>query len=87
MGVHGHGHVGDHLIVNKLVGLGEDHVAVQRHKAAKRRGLEDIDALVLADGAEELLIQADIELHIVGLYVRKPDFRMIFHLLHSFQYL
>ena len=43
MGMDRHGHMGDHLVIDELVGLGEDHVAVQRHKAAEGRGLEDVD--------------------------------------------
>ena len=44
--VHGHRHMGDHFVVDKLVALREHDIAVQRQHAAELRRFKNIDALI-----------------------------------------
>ena len=46
--VYRHRHMGNHLVVDELVALGQHDVAVQRQYAAKLRCLKNVDALVVA---------------------------------------
>ena len=62
--MHGHGHVGDHFMVNELILFGEHHVAVEREEAAEFRRFKHIDALEFAFAGIELVVHTDRELHI-----------------------
>ena len=64
LAVHRHRHVGDHLVVDELVALGQHDVAVQRQHAAKLRRFKDVDALVLALFAVQLPVYADAVLDV-----------------------
>ena len=72
--VHRHGHMGDHLIVDELVPLGQHHVAVQGQHPAELRRFKDIDALVVALLGIELPVHPDAVLDIRGMKLRKPHF-------------
>ena len=62
--VNGHRDVGDHLIVDELVTLGQHDVAVEGQHATELRCFEDVDALVVALLRVELTVHTDAVLHI-----------------------
>ena len=62
--VDGHRYMGDHLIVDELVTLGQHDVAVEGQHTAELRCFEDVDALVVALLRVELTVHTDAVLHI-----------------------
>ena len=68
--VHRHRHMGDHLVVDELVALGQHDVAVQRQHAAKLRRLKNIDALIIALLGVKLAVDPDAVLDIGGVKFR-----------------
>ena len=70
----GHGYVGDHLVVDELVPLGEHHIAVQGEHLAKLRGIVDVDLLVVALLGVEVPVDPQAVLHIGGMKFTKPQF-------------
>ena len=72
--VYRHRHVGDHLVVDELVALGQHDVAVQRQHAAKLRCFKNVDALIVALLGVKLAVDPDAVLDIGGVKLRKPHF-------------
>ena len=66
--------MGDHLVVDELVALGQHDVTVQRQHAAKLRRLKNIDALKIALLGVKLAVDPDAVLYIGGVKFRKPHF-------------
>ena len=81
MRVYRHRDVGNHLVVDKFIFFGQHHVAVQGEKAAKFRGVKDVDALELASAAVQLAVDPDRKLDVGGLLFRKPKFHLCLKLL------
>ena len=55
MGMHGHGHMHNHLIVDKFVLLRKNDGAIAGNKAAKLLGVEHVNALKVRVLAKKLL--------------------------------
>ena len=55
MGMHGHGHMDNHLVINKLVLLGENDGAITGNKAAKLLRVEHINTLKIRILSKKLL--------------------------------
>ena len=72
--MHGHRHMDDHFIIDKLVLFGEDDAAVGNEKAPELRGIKDVDALKIALSAVKLFLAADGRLDIVCMHFGKPEF-------------
>ena len=72
--VYRHRHVGDHLVVDELVALGQHDVAIQRQHAAKLRCFKNVDALIVALLGVKLAVDPDAVLDIGGVKLRKPHF-------------
>ena len=66
--------MGNHLVVDELVALGQHDVAVQRQHASKLRCLKNVDALVVALLGVKLAVDPDAVLDIGGVKLRKPHF-------------
>ena len=73
VGMHSHGNVGNHLVVDELILFREHHIAVQREEAAEFRGLKHVNALEFTFAAIELTVYPNGELHIGGLGFREPE--------------
>ena len=69
MGVHRHGHVGDHLVVNEFILLCQHQVPVRHKDPAELPGVQHIDPLELALGAEKLFLDADGQLHVLCVFI------------------
>ena len=67
MGMHGHRHMDDHLIIDELIRLRENNTAIRAKKAPKLRRMEYIDLLIVALSGKQLLIDANGHLHIIGM--------------------
>ena len=76
-GVDRHGHVGDHLIVDELVPLGEHHVPIQRQDPAKLRRLQDVDLLILAPLGVQVPRHPDAVLHVGRVKFAEPQFHVL----------
>ena len=61
-----HRHMGHHLVINKLVLLGEYDFPVQRDKFSKFLGIEHIDPLIFTLPGKQLLFDFDGQLDISG---------------------
>ena len=70
MGVDGHRHVGDHLVIDELVPLSEHHIAVQGQDLAELWGVVDVDLLVLAPVGVEVPVHPHAVLHVGGYEIR-----------------
>ena len=68
-GMHGHGHMDHHLIVDEFVGLREDDFAIQHDHPAKLLRLKDIYALILALLGEQLLVNSHRGFDILGIHL------------------
>ena len=62
--VDSHRYMGDHLIVDELVTLGQHDIAIKGQHTAELRCFEDVDALVVALLRVELTVHTDAVLHI-----------------------
>ena len=74
--MHRHGHVGDHLMVDKLVPFRQHQVPVHNKDLPKVLRLKDVDPLDLALGAEKLFLDLDGQLHAVCMHIGKPHFHL-----------
>ena len=70
--VHRHGGVHHHLVVDEFVLFGQHQVPVQHQHAPEGGGIEHVDALQVALAAVQLLVDADAQLHVFGVFFRKP---------------
>ena len=77
--MHRHRHMGDHLMVDKFIPLGQHQISVHDKDLSEVFRLKDVDPLDIALGAEELFLNADGQLHAVRMYIRKPHFHMDSH--------
>ena len=59
-----HGHMGDHLIINKFISLCEHYISIQSQHTSKFRCLKDINSLIVALFRIELTIYPDTVLDI-----------------------
>ena len=73
-GVHGHGDVRDHLVVDELVALRQHDVAVQREHPAEFRRLKDIDLLIAAALRIQMPVHADAVLDVRRMKFAEPQF-------------
>ena len=74
VGMDGHWHVAQHFVVDELVAVSEDDVAVNRQKAPKLKRLENIDAPQIGLVAVKVLVHFHRELYVFGMMFRKPEF-------------
>ncbi|MPN24197.1 hypothetical protein SDC9_171591 [bioreactor metagenome] len=72
IGIHRHGYMGDHFVVNKFVFFRHHQKAVQYQDPAELAGLENIDPLKFALDACQLLIDFDGEPHVSCVLLRIP---------------
>ena len=75
--VDGHRDVGDHLVVDELVLLGDHELAVEDEDSPVLVGFEDVDALDFALVAGELALALDRELDRLRVLVRVPKFHVL----------
>ena len=82
IGMNCHWNVGNHFVIDKLILLGQHHVAVEGEESSKFRRFKDIDALKLTFSAVKLTVHTNGEFYIRCLQFRKPKFHLV---LNSFQ--
>ena len=64
MGMDGHGHMGHHLIINKLIFFREYDLPVQGNKLSKLLGVKHIDPLIFAFSGKKLFFDPDRKLYV-----------------------
>ena len=79
LGVDRQRHVGQHLVVDELVLLGQHQEPVQNQHTAELLGLEDVDALEFALRAVKLAVDLDRQLDMRRMLFRKPQFHNVSH--------
>ena len=70
--------MGNHLMVDELVPLGQHDVAVQSHESAEFIGIINVNFLVLGFLGKNMFLDSDRQFYIIGPIFSKPS-----HLLTS----